>query len=170
MASCRRDARLQPADVTLFLHHLRQFGVAAAVCNRGLPAPNSAERSWRHFHRHGRSPMPPLEFRRVRRVFVTHHYCGAGASRRLDAPYKYFHGSVQFEVALSVGWDQWRFAAPAHHVIHATTARPMRASEHSRGRWHRLRLGSGGFASTLPRDRCDALHRWPLRPPRRRVV
>ena len=100
MASCRRDARLQPADVTLFLHHLRQFGVAAEVCNRDRPAPNSAERSWRHFHRHGRSPMPPLEFRRVRRVFETHHYCGAGASRRLDAPYKYFHGSVQIEVAL----------------------------------------------------------------------
>ena len=26
------------------------------------------------------------EFRRVCRVFETHHYCGAGASRRLDAP------------------------------------------------------------------------------------
>ncbi len=25
------------------------------------------------------------------------------------------HGSVQFEVAQNVGWDQRRFAAPAHH-------------------------------------------------------
>ena len=30
------------------------------------------------------------QFRRVCRVFETHHNCGAGASRRLDAPYKYY--------------------------------------------------------------------------------
>ena len=30
-----------------------------------------------------------VQFRRVCRIFETHHNCGAGASRRLDAPYKY---------------------------------------------------------------------------------
>ena len=30
-------------------------------------------------------------------------------------PCRFSHGSVQFEVVQNVGWDQWRFAAPAHH-------------------------------------------------------